>query len=177
VLVLLAGGGYAAFLGLSGGSSKPVAAPLPLCRGPAGPAKPAVTVPRERQVAVLNATLRTGLAAQVAAQLKHRGFHVTTVGNTPTMMRRGVATVRYATAQRTTALYLAAQVPGSTLVAGGRGVQLDIGPGFRQLATARDANIAYARSLPSPSPTPTPTATPTTSPTCRPVIGLVPSSG
>ena len=37
VLALLAGGGYAAFLGLSGGSSNSSAPPLPLCPLPTAP--------------------------------------------------------------------------------------------------------------------------------------------
>ena len=79
VLALLAGGGYAAFLGLSGGSSNASAPPLPLCPVPSRSPVPTHVGPL--RLTVMNATERSGLAAEVAAALQDRGFNVTSVGN------------------------------------------------------------------------------------------------
>jgi hypothetical protein len=172
VLLLLAAGGYAAVLGLTGGGSKPKVLSLPVCALPTVLPTPSTVLPAGSvRVTVKNATLRTGLARTVANELKNRGFHIATVGNTLTMMQSGVATVRYGgAAHRLGALDVAAQIPGATVVAAKTGaIELDLGPDFKHLATQRDAHIAYVRSLPAPTPTPTPT--PTTSPTCRPNTG------
>jgi hypothetical protein len=160
VLALLAGGGYAAFLGLRGTSSGATAQP-PLCPLPS--TSPAPSHGPKPKVVVDNATLQPGLATQVAAQLKHRGFIITDVGNTPTM-GKGVATVRYSADRRLLADRLAAQIQGTTLVAGGGHgvVELDIGPKFRALASRADAKAAYLSSAPSPTAAPSPAAS------CRP---------
>jgi LytR cell envelope-related transcriptional attenuator len=155
VLALLAGGGYAAFLGLSGGSSK-AAASLPLC-----PPAPTLSPPPKKEplrVAVKNATERVGLAHHVSVELKNRGFHITSVGNT-VIMKSGVASVRYSADRRYVAYHVAAQIAGSTLVsAGGHGVvELDLGPKFHALATAAQARLAYLRLVPTATPTPQPT--------------------
>jgi LytR cell envelope-related transcriptional attenuator len=162
VLVLLVGGGYAAFLGLSGRSaSTSAASKLPLCPVPTTRALP--RSPGPLRLTVNNATVRNGLAAAVAADLTRRGFHVLSVGNT-VLMTRGVATVRYSKDRRLVADRVAAQIKGSIMVpAGGRGVvELDLGPQFRALATAAQAQRAYLRSLPRASATATPTGS------CRP---------
>jgi LytR cell envelope-related transcriptional attenuator len=160
VFVLLAGGGYAAFLGLTGGSSKSPVSQLPLCPLPAKVA-PAQTLGPLR-VVVNNATQRDGLAAEVGADLGTRGFHVTKIGNAAPMST-GVATVHYSADRRLVAAKVAAQITGSTMVAAsGRGVViLDIGPKFHALATPKHARAAYLR-LAAPPPAPTPTGS------CRP---------
>jgi hypothetical protein len=161
VLALLAGGGYAAFLGLTGGSSSPSASKLPLC--PLPTKLPAPPADGPLRLTVKNATERNGLAASVAAQLTHRGFHVISIGNA-LELGSNVATVRYSPDRRTVADRVAAQINDSTLVAvGGHGVvELDIGPKFHALATPLAARLAYLRLLPHTA------VTPTASPTCRP---------
>jgi LytR cell envelope-related transcriptional attenuator len=162
VLVLLAGGGYAAFLGLSGGSPSPSAhSKLPLCPVPAAPA--AARHLGTVRLTVENATNHNGLAATVAADLTRRGFHVISVGNTE-LMTTGVAKVRYSKNRRKAANWVAAQVKGATRVpAGGHGVvELDLGPGFRALSTPAQARLAYAQSLPRAAATATPSGS------CRP---------
>jgi LytR cell envelope-related transcriptional attenuator len=160
VFALLAGGGYAAFLGLTGGSSGASASKLPLCPLPSTlPAPPAGPL----RLTVKNATERNGLAASVAAQLTHRAFHVISIGNA-IKISSNVATVRYSRDRRLGADKVAAQITGSTLVeVGGHGVvELDIGTKFQALATPLAAKSAYLRLLPHPA------VTPAASPTCRP---------
>jgi hypothetical protein len=161
VFVLLAGGGYAAFLGLSGGgSSKPPVAQLPLC--PVAPTISPTQRPGPLRLIVNNATQRSGLAAEVAATLQTRGFHVLQVGNS-TLTVKGPAIVRYSADRRLVADKVAAQITGSTLatVAGHGKVVLVLGPKFHSLASTKHAKAAYLLLL-------TPTATPTPSGGCRP---------
>lgn len=155
VVMLLAGGGYAAFLGLSGGSPTTTGVTkLPLC-----PVSSRVVARHvgPLRLTVENATNHNGLAASVAADLTSRGFHVLSIGNT-VLMSRGVATVRYSKDRRLVADRVAAQIKGSTMVpAGGHGVvELDLGPAFRALSTPAQAQLAYLHSLPRSSPTATP---------------------
>jgi LytR cell envelope-related transcriptional attenuator len=159
VLALLVGGGYAAFVGLTGGSSTSGASKLPLC--PPAPSAAQPTSPL--RLTVENATTRNGLAAAVASDLHRRGFHVTSVGNT-TLMTKGVAIVRYSPNRRLVADRVAAQIPGArTLLAGGHGVvELDLGPGFRALASPAQAQHAYLALAPKP------TASPAAGRGCRP---------
>jgi hypothetical protein len=107
---------------------------------------------------VTNGTERNGLAAAVSAELKKRGFHVISIGNTA-LMSTGVATVRYSKDRRFVADRVAAEIKGSILVpAGGHGVvELDLGPSFRRLASLGDARAALTKLLPKTTPTPTPT--------------------
>jgi hypothetical protein len=161
VFALLAGGGYAAFLGLTGGSSGASASKLPLCPLPTKLAAPPAAGPL--RLTVKNATERNGLAARVAAELTNRAFHVLSVGNA-VKISSNVATVRYSPDRRAVADKVAAQIQGSTLVdVGGHGVvELDLGMKFHALATPLEAKVAYLRLLPHPA------VTPTASPTCRP---------
>jgi len=163
VVVLLAGGGYFAFLGLSGSSSKSPSSSLPLC--PTGSTAAHAPNPGPLRLTIKNATTRNGLAASVSAMLKKRGFHVISIGNT-VLMNHGVAAVRYSANRRLVADMVAAQFAGATLVpAGGHGVvELDLGPGFRTLVSPAAAEAAYLRLSPHASPSPTPTATGS----CRP---------
>lgn len=160
VVLLLGAGGYFAFLGLSGGSS-----PSKLAASPARCPKPTAAAPvaaRKVHLVVRNATLRTGLAAQVSAQLKKRGFHIWKIGNALTM-GTGVATVRYSKGRRLDAQAVADQIRGATIVkVGTPGVELDVGPKFRVLLTAAAARAAQAHLIA----TETPALTPSPHPTC-----------
>jgi hypothetical protein len=174
VLLLLAAGGYAAVLGLSGKSKtvKPVVAALPTC---AAAKIPGPTNPHQVHLVVLNATLTSGLAARVSTQLKARGFHVSRVGNTP-RLGKGIATIHYSAGQELQAQSIADQIHGAALVQGPSArLELDLGPGFHALATpaqvkaARSQFIsAHAGASPSPTSTPAPGARPTPGPTCTP---------
>jgi hypothetical protein len=156
VLLLLVGGGYAAFLGLSGGSAKPTAK-LALC--PPATKSPPALHKQPLRLAVLNGTQRVGLAAEVAADLKTRGYHVTAIGNTIAAVK-GVATVRYSADRRYVADHVAAQVKGSKLVlAGGHGVvDLDLGSKFQALSSPSEAKQAYLTLVPTATPSASPTA-------------------
>lgn len=155
VVVLLAGGGYFAYLGLTGSSSS-AGSLLPLCPKPE-PSSQAQN-PGPLRLTVKNATLRNGLAATVSAELKKRGFTVTSIGNT-VLMGKGVATVRYSRDRKLVADKVAAQIVGSSLVPfGGHGkVELDLGPQFHALTSRAKAEADYLRRLPTTTPTPTPT--------------------
>jgi hypothetical protein len=159
VVVLLGGGGYAGYHFIHGGSSGPKAA-LPPC--PAITASPS-TAPPDR-VVVRNATLKTGLATQVAHALRTRDFKVARVGNT-VFRGKGVATIRYSADRLTAAERLAAQFAGATLtpVAGSRVLKIDVGPKFRALVPLAQAQAAE-RQLATPSPTPSVSVSPTCAP-------------
>jgi hypothetical protein len=162
VVVLLAGGGYAAFLGLSGGSSKSSSG-LPFC--PVTTHVPATKSAGPLRLTIKNATEREGLAAAVRTQLRKRGFRVISIGNAAELMSSGVAKVRYSADRRLVADHVAAQIKGgATLVpAGGHGVvALYLGPKFSRLATLLQARLAYLRLVPSPTASPVPTTS------CRP---------
>jgi LytR cell envelope-related transcriptional attenuator len=170
VLLLLAGGGYAAYAGLSGGSPTPKAAPIVRRTCPVA-SVPGPSDPHDVHLVVLNATLTSGLAAQVSAQLKHRGFHVSSIGNTA-KLGSGVATVRYGAGRQLAAQAVADQIGSAVLVRGGHGIELDVGPGFHRLATVAQARAAALRFVAqqaaakaaaasaSPSPSASPTCIP-----------------
>ena len=105
-------------------------------------------------VAVLNATPKVGLAHQVAAQLKARGFRIGRVGNTKAIVT-GSAAVTYGPGERAAAMTVAEQVAGAavTPVATG-GVTLELGPSFASLATPTEVNVAHARDVSAASPRP-----------------------
>jgi hypothetical protein len=166
VLALLAGGGYAAYRGLSGGSGSDVAAKLPLCAKSTKTQPSRVPRAPESKVTIFNASLITGLAAQVAGELKHRNFPVGQIGNAA-KVGKGVATIRYSADRKVEAARLAAAVPGATMVqvSGSHVVELDINPKFTALASKSAAAKAFRlavvqQHLATPSPTPTPTCRP-----------------
>lgn len=154
VVVLLVAGGYFAYLGLRGSSSSPAAGThncvVVRSRLPDREPRPLV-------LTVKNGTLRNGLAAAVSAQLKQRGFHVRSIGNT-VLRIKGVATVRYSANRRQVADFVAAQITGSKLVkAGGHGVvELDLGSRYQSLVSVAKAVADYQRTLPPLSASPTP---------------------
>jgi hypothetical protein len=160
VFALLAGGGYAAFLGLTGGSSGPKAkAASHLC--PSTPA-PGPTDPHRVRLVVLNATLTTNLAAHVKADLIARGFHVTSIGNA-LKLGTGVAVIDYGAGLRLDAQAVADQIEGATLTrVSAAGVTLKVGPQFHRLLTVAQARVARTHFMAQE-----PRAqSPSTSPTC-----------
>ena len=152
VVAVVAGGGYAADHYLTGGSSGSTAA-LPPC--PAASTTPSVG--GAARVVVRNATLKTGLAARVARQLRQRDFRVGKVGNTP-FRGKGVATVRYSADRLQTAQLLAVQFPGAALdeVPGSGILEVDIGPKYRALRPAAQVDAAERAVEATPSPRATP---------------------
>jgi hypothetical protein len=121
---------------------------------------------RDVRVRVRNASLRTGLAADVAKQLRHRGVHVTSVGNLG-RVTTGAGAIRYTADRSVQARLLAAEAPGltATQVAGHGRVELDLGPRWKGLATSSAARTQLA----ADGATATSTATPApTASTCSP---------
>jgi hypothetical protein len=164
VVVLAGTGGYVGYRHFSGHSTRSVAllAPCPA----ATPSPPAAL---QARLAVRNATLKTGLAAQVAHQLRQRHFRVGTVGNT-LFRGKGVATVQYSADRADSARLVAAQFSGATMteVGGSRILEVDIGPKYRSLLPAAEAQAAERAILATASPVSrsSPTPTPTPSPSC-----------
>jgi hypothetical protein len=131
---------------------------------PPGPSKPSTV-----RVRVLNGTLTGGLAAEVAADLKHRGFHVSSVGNTEKLVKAGTAIVSYGPGNLLAAQAVADQFAGAKLQSGDfAGVQVAIGPSYQALASKSDAAQARAEFVQTDIATSSPKPTPTASPTCRP---------
>ena len=117
-------------------------------------AAPSPAAPGDVTVAVMNATPKVGLAHQVAAALKARGFRIGRVGNTKAIVV-AAAVVTYGPGSRSAALTVAEQVPGATLtpVASG-GVILELGPTFTALAGTDQVSAAHARDVAAASPRP-----------------------
>ncbi|MGN6472214.1 MAG: LytR C-terminal domain-containing protein [Mycobacteriales bacterium] len=166
VVLVVAGIAYGGYRMFGGGSSSPPKA-LPLCPSTTTPHPP---VTAQARLVVLNATLKAGLAADVAHQLRQRQFQVGKVGNTA-FRGKGVATVQYSADRLQAARLVAAQFAGATMteVTGSRVLELDIGPRFRALvpiAQAQAADHAILATAASGARSATPSTTP--SPTCAP---------
>jgi hypothetical protein len=156
--VLLIGAGL---LLTNGSSSKvqqtPVAA-TPTCT-PKAPSASATKPPTQQiTVNVYNSPDRVGLASETAGELDGRGFAVDKITNDPEKADiTGTAVVRFVPGNRTAARWVAAQVPGATIVkvpaAGHAGAKVDLvlGQGFDALATETDAKAAFAASVPTPT--------------------------
>lgn len=111
-------------------------------------------------MAVLNSTDKVGMAHQVAAALRTRGFRIGKVGNTKPPVA-GVATVTFGPGGRAGALAVAEHVPGAQLVpAASGGVTIVLGPRFTALGSTADASAAHARDVASASPRPAVCTTP-----------------
>jgi hypothetical protein len=171
VVILIGGGGFAAYTGLKGGSGKDTATKLALCPKQSG-ATHGPTYPQSK-VTVDNASLITGLASTVATELHHRGFTIGTVGNAAAV-GKGIATIRYSSDREIEATKLAAQIKGAKLVqvAGTRSVELDINPKFSALTSKSAARSAFqaaltAKHLVTPSPMPSPSCRPRSVPSTR----------
>jgi hypothetical protein len=160
VLALAAGGGYAGYRHFSGHSTRTVAllAPCPSVT----PTPPAA---QQARITIRNATLKTGLAAEVAHELRQRHFRIGKVGNT-LFRGKGVATVQYSPDRMQSAQLVAAQFTGATMteVAGSGVLELDIGPKYRSLAPVAQADAADRAILATASATPSPTPSPTCAP-------------
>jgi LytR cell envelope-related transcriptional attenuator len=158
VLVVVLGGGYFGYQQIFGGSAASPAA-LPPC--PA--ATPTTPTALQAKLVVKNATLETGLAGDVARQLRRRDFHVASIGNTP-FRGKGVATVLYSADRLESAQLVATQFAGATMqeVDGTNVLEVDIGPKFESLVPAAQASAAEKAVLGTPTPTPS------ASPTCTP---------
>jgi LytR cell envelope-related transcriptional attenuator len=168
IVALLAAGGYAGYARYIRGSSgrSPATAIVPLCPklSTASEFAPA----RQVNVAVFNASLRTGLAAAVAATLRHRGFHIAAVGNA-LRVGHNVATIRYSPDERRAYRSVAAQIPGEATikpVVGHHILELDLGVHFRRLQSAAAARASERRLVAAEVRTASPSPSP--SPSCRP---------
>jgi hypothetical protein len=156
VLVVAGGGyfGYQQLLGGSGGTPKA----LPPCPAPS----PTTPVTEQATLVVKNATLTSGLASDVAKQLRHRDFKIGPVGNT-LFRGKGVATVDYSADLAEPAQLVAAQFDGATLdeVTGHNVLEVDVGPRFKALVPRAQAEQAEQDIVGTPTPTQIPTAVPT----------------
>ncbi len=134
-------------------SSTATTAP-PVC--PKVSAPPPIPAARTVSLRVRNSTIREGLAAEVAAALHRRGFHVHGVGNTSAKVT-GTATVRYSADRAQQAKSVAAQVDRPVLVkVSGKGVlDLDLGSKWRALASPTAVRAAERADRASRSPAPT----------------------
>ena len=159
-MLVVAGIGYGGIRVLGGGSSSSPKV-LPPCHS----ATPHPAAAQQVRLVVRNATLKSGLAAEVAHQLRQRDFRIGKVGNT-LFRGKGVATVQYSADRLQSAQVIAAQFAGATLlqVDGSRVLEVDVGPKYRSLVPLAQAQAAerQIRATGSPSPTATP------SPTCAP---------
>jgi LCP family protein required for cell wall assembly len=137
-------------------------------QGPAAPAgdQPLTAAPNTITVDVLNGTGTTGLAGQVADQMRAQGFGVGTVGNEPGAVSQTL--VRFGPNAAEQARTVAAAVPGAALQPSdsiGDAVQLVLGPGFSGVVPVTIGAPA-ASEAPAPDTTtaakPSPTAPPCT---------------
>ena len=131
-------------------SSAPRAAPpAATCTGQAVAPTPGTTT-----VNVYNATQRRGLAAATAAQVRKRGFKVTTVANDPLQKSvRGPAEVRFGRAGAGRGALVLAMVKGAKAVVDARtdgSVDLVLGDTFSALAPAPKTTPA-AKLTPKPT--------------------------
>jgi hypothetical protein len=164
VIGLLAGGAYAAYLGLTVTTTNGTSSNRPLGRCPKPSTHAAFAPAKQVKVRIYNASLRTGLAASVRKTLRQRGFHVVMIGNAP-RVGHYVAAIRYSSDQVRESRTLAAQFGGaqSKQLPGHGVLAVDLGVKFAQLRSVAAAKAAEHQ-LASAPPTPTPTGTPT----CRP---------
>ena len=138
------------------------AAPRPTC--PAPSPTPAVVAATAVKVNVFNATKRRGLAAEVATQLRKRGFTVKKVDNDPLERTvTGAAEVRHGPAGAGSARTVAAQVAPAGQVGAAApvvavpdqrsdpGVDLVVGAAWHGLRPPADAAAALR---PTPQPVP-----------------------
>ncbi|HEV7196196.1 MAG TPA: LytR C-terminal domain-containing protein [Pedococcus sp.] len=122
------------------------------CTGTTTPVPSAITVN------VYNATQREGLAARTAAEVRKRGFKVSSVANDPLQHTvTGVAEVRYGRAATESSKLVLALVKGGKLVLDGRTdgtVDLVLGEKFKALSP-----VVKAKPVAKPTARPTGTAT------------------
>lgn len=111
--------------------------------------------PKQVTVNVYNATGRQGLAAQVAADLRGRGFAVSQVANDPMHAKvSGPAEVRAGAGGASQLQVVMAQVAGGVAQSDTRQdntVDLVLGDGFQALRDPAQANAALAPAAPAPA--------------------------
>jgi hypothetical protein len=129
-------------------SNKTKASPTPTCTATTtakttGKATPAVRTPGQVTVNVYNATERSGLAAKTAADIRKRGYKVSTVSNDPLQRNVAIAAeVRYGTSGTASAKLVLTLVKGSKGVKDSRtdsSVDLVLGEKFTALTAAPKA--------------------------------------
>ena len=125
-------------------SNKPKAStPAPSCT-----ATSTARTPAQVTVNVYNATERTGLAAKTAADVRKRGFKISTVSNDPLQKKvSGAAEVRYGPTGRESAKLVLTLVKGSKAVKDSRtdsSVDLVLGAKFTALTAPKKASSAGA---------------------------------
>lgn len=155
---LLGGIGWAGWwYGLREEPAVATSSPCPTAAKPrARPAAPVRPLAPERVLLnVYNATGRTGLAGEVAEQLRERGFTVRDVANDPTKRRlTGAAELRHGRAGGPARVTIAAHVGPVPAVADRRkdtSVDLVLGPKYRGLRTKQEAAVAI-RQAAAPAP-------------------------
>ena len=160
-LALVGGGGYAAWqtgwldpvAALAGAGTEVSAATC--IRPAASPTLPPALPPSEVTVNVFNASGRMGLAAEVASELRARGFVVAAVSNDPlTRTVEGAAELRHSTPGHAAARTVAAQVQGATVAPDQRtdaSVDLVMGTAYLGMVTPQEALV---RLNPPPPPAP-----------------------
>jgi len=144
-LGLLAGAAYGGWRWLTQRAddvAAPNASPTKTCTTPTPKTPKNLPAPSEISVAVRNGTDRAGLAVETADALATRGFVVSSIGNADKPVKQGVAQVRYAKADLTSAVLVASYVPGAELVEarGIPNVALWLGPQFDGLVKSGDAD-------------------------------------
>ncbi len=160
-LILLGGGAYGAW---QGGFLAPVTAMTGVgtevsaasCTPPGPPPlHPPAPPPSEVTVNVFNTTGRMGLAAEVASELRARGFVVAAVSNDPLTRRvEGAAELRHSIPGNAAARTVAAQLQGATVAPDQRpdaSVDLVMGAGYLGMVSPEEALV---RLNPPRQPTP-----------------------
>jgi hypothetical protein len=161
-LALLSGGGYGAWRGgwldpvteLAGLGTEVSAA---VCTAPpAPPPLPPALPPTAVTVNVFNATGRLGLAAEVATELKARGFMVAEVSNDPLARTvPGTAELRHSPQGDAAARTVAAQVQGATVAPDLRAdasVDLVMGAAYVGMVTPEEALVRLSPPAPQAAP-------------------------
>ena len=158
-LALLGGGGYGAWQSgwldpateLAGMGTKVSAAAC--TPAPALPELPPAPPPSAVTINVFNDTGRMGLAAEVATQLRTRGFVVAQVSNDPLARTiAGTAELRHSPTGQEAARTVAAQVQDATVAPDQRAdasVDLVMGAGFLGMVTPEQARVRLAQRPPA----------------------------
>lgn len=155
VVLVVLGGGYVGYRHFRGSSKASL-----ITLRPCPKTTPTAPAALQAKLIVKNATLQTGLASEVARQLRDRDFRISSVGNT-LFRGKGVATVQYSADRLESAQLVAAQFAGATLepVDGSDILEVDIGPKFDALIPLAEAQSAERGILGPSAPTPTASAT------------------
>lgn len=155
LVATLAVGGWFGWRAWRGDNTSTVRTSTTPCVQPVRP--PAPATPSAVHVRVLDSTKRAGLAHDVAAQLRRRGFRIAGVGNAPHVVAATV--VQHSASDRAAALAVTEQLrAANATVVQVRIVTIIIGRDFHGLAskelvaTHRAADLRNASASPSPCP-------------------------